>query len=87
MTSALLRVSPSDPGYLQLAQAEAEFWGRTLVGSLESLELAQSDGPIERYQNARFTDEPRRQWQDTIHRHGTFRRGLMLARISGGSFG
>jgi SAM-dependent methyltransferase len=77
-TASLLRVRATDPAYQRLARAEAEHWAHPPVGSLESLERLQSDGPVDRYQNVRFTSRPGVPWQDTIRRYGAFRRGIVL---------
>ncbi len=76
--SPLLRVLPTDTEYQRLARAEAAYWNQPPIGSLESLEQSQSDGPVDRYQNARFTGRPGVPWQDLIPRYGVFRRGIVL---------
>ena len=76
--SNLFRVLPSDPDYQRLARAEAEYWSHPPVGSLESLEQSESDGPVDRYQNTRYTGRPTVPWQDVIPRYGKFRRGIVL---------
>lgn len=83
MSSApALRVRATDPAYQRLARAEAAHWAHPPVGSLESLERLQSDGPVDRYQNRRFTVRPGVPWQDTIRDYGVFRRGIVLGTSS-----
>jgi SAM-dependent methyltransferase len=76
--AGLLRVTEDDPEYRRLAEAEAEFWRRPHPFGVESLETITREGPVDRYMNARLTGDPGVRWQETIARHGTFRRGLML---------
>lgn len=73
-----MRVQPDDPEYLERAGAEAEFWQRDPMHSLESLDAVLADSPIERYTNRRFTGEPGVAWEQMIARYGDFRRGLAL---------
>lgn len=73
-----MRVQPHDAEYAQGVAAEAAFWNKLQMYSLEALEKVLADGPIERYINRRFTGKPNVQWEDTIARHGDFRRGLAL---------
>ena len=74
----LLRVTKDDPGYRRLAEAEAEFWRRPHPYGLETLENITREGPVDRHINERFTGDRRTRWHDTIARHRTFRRGIML---------
>ncbi len=74
----LLRVTPDDPEYRHQAAAEAAFWQQVHPMSLEATEDQFGDGPVERYENERFTGDPRTDWTTTIARWGPFRRGLML---------
>ena len=86
MTSSpagLLRVQPDDPHYQEQAAAEAEFWSKPHPCSMEAMETAREpEGPTEIYRNVRYTGDPRREWQETIAGHGTFRRGLVLGTSS-----
>ncbi len=74
----LLRVGPDDAEYRRQAAAEAEYWSSPVPFALESLEERFSEGPVDRYTNRRFTGDRRVGWHQTIARHGTFRRGLVL---------
>lgn len=74
----LLRVHPTDPEYRRLAAAEAEYWAQPHPFGLESVERTQADGPVDRWANARFTDDPRIPWEQTVAARGPFRRGLVL---------
>src|SRR5262249_29528946 len=74
----LPRVRSDDPEYRRLAHAEAEYWNRDLIGSLESLETVQGDSAVDRWTNERFTGDRNVPWQDTIAHYGVFRRGLIL---------
>ena len=67
-----------DAEYRRLAEAEADFWRRPHPFGWETLENATREGPVDRYINERFTDDRRVRWHETIARHKTFRRGLML---------
>ena len=86
MTAAaatLLRVRADDPDYRARAAAEAEFWSKPHPFGLETMEIVREpEGPTERHRNRRYTGHPRREWQETIGRHGTFRRGLVLGTSS-----
>ena len=71
----LLRVRADDPEYRAIAAAEAEFW--STARSFEC-ERDQTDGPVDRYVNTRFTGNPARRWEDRIADLGLFHRGLVL---------
>jgi SAM-dependent methyltransferase len=75
---SLLRVRPDDPEYQRLAAAEAAYWDERRPYSLECLEAAFADGPVERYVNARFSGDPTQGWWETIPGYGPFRRGVVL---------
>src|SRR5262245_53906862 len=75
---ALLRVSPDDEGYRRLAEAEARYWDSPHPLGIESLWERTPEKASDRYVNQRFTDSPDVRWEETLHRHGTFRRGLAL---------
>src|SRR5262249_29884480 len=75
---SLLRVRSHDPEYRRLAAAAMGFCSKPHPYGLETLETIESGGPIERYNNARLTGDPRVPWYDTIPGYGTFRRGLVL---------
>ncbi len=74
----LLRVKQDDPAYRRLADAEAEFWRRTHPFGWETLDDVAREGAVDRCINERFTGDRRVRWHDTIARHKTFRRGIML---------
>jgi SAM-dependent methyltransferase len=76
--ASLLRVAADSPEYRRLAAAEAEFWQRPHPLGMEGLESTHREGPVDRHTNARFTGDPNLHWYDVVHRHGPFRRGLML---------
>lgn len=74
-----MRVPPDDPEYQRLAAAEAAYWAKVHPFSLEAQErLQRFDNIVDRYTNARFTGDPTVGWEETIVRHGRFRRGLVL---------
>lgn len=73
-----LRVQPDDPEYRRQAAAEVEYWSKPHPYGLESLETVDSAGPVDRYNNRRFTGDPAIPWYETIPRYGVFRRGLVL---------
>jgi SAM-dependent methyltransferase len=75
---SLLRVQRDDPEYQRLAAAEMDFWSKPHPFGLESLETIESGGPVDRYNNKRFTGDANIAWYETIPRYGTFRRGLVL---------
>ena len=75
---SLCRVQRDDPEYQRLAAAEMDFWSKPHPFGLESLETIESGGPVDRYNNKRFTGDARIPWYETIPRYGTFRRGLVL---------
>jgi SAM-dependent methyltransferase len=75
---SLLRVTADDPEYRRLAAAEMEYWSKPHPFGLETLETVESGGPVERYNNARFTGDASTPWYETIPRYGAFRRGLAL---------
>jgi SAM-dependent methyltransferase len=77
-SSGLMRVRPNDSEYIELAEAEAGFWQKIQMYSLESVEKVQADGPYERYVNGRLTGNSKVSWEMTISRYGDFRRGLVL---------
>jgi SAM-dependent methyltransferase len=79
---SLLRVLEDDAEYRRQAEAEAEFWRRTHPAGLEAVEITQSEGPVDRYVNRRFTGDERVHWYETIARHGPFRRGAILGTSS-----
>lgn len=71
-----LRMQPEDPSYQALAEAEARFWADPPVSFEEHRD--QTDGPVDRYVNQRFTGNPTIRWEDRIAALGPFRRGLVL---------
>jgi len=73
--TSLLRVRADDPAYQAIAASEAEFW--QTARSFER-DRDQTDGPVDRHVNARFTGDPARRWEDRIADLGPFRRGLVL---------
>ena len=65
------------------ARAEEAFWARVQPGSLEDLDQRREvPGPVDRYINERFTGDERVAWEETIARHGSFRRGAILGTSS-----
>ncbi len=80
--ASLLRVTPDDPTYRELAAAEARFWEQVHPQGLEAYHPVYADGPVDRHFNERFSGDPGVSWLERIPRHGPFRRGLMLGTVS-----
>jgi SAM-dependent methyltransferase len=75
----LFRVTPDDPEYLRLAQAEADFWAKPHPFGFERFEKTwQFNSPVDCHTNARFTGNPNLPWQGAVSRYGDFHRGLVL---------
>lgn len=72
-----LVVRADDPEYLEQAAAEAAFWDTYHPFGVEAWEEL-PEGPVNLYSNERFTGDRRVPWYETIHRHGPFKRGLIL---------
>lgn len=70
-------VTTDDAEYLAAARAEAEFWSRPQIYSIDGW-VSAADGPIKRHYNRRFTGDEHTPWFETIARHGPYRRGLVL---------
>jgi SAM-dependent methyltransferase len=77
-----LRVLPDDPRYRRQAEAEAEFWRKQHPWGLEAVERRHEQGPVDRYQNERFSGDPGVPWYETIARRGSFRRAAVLGTSS-----
>lgn len=76
--ATLLRVRADDESYRRLAEAEARYWDTPHPLGIESLWERTPEKATDRYVNERYTDSPEVRWEETIHRHGVFHRGLAL---------
>jgi SAM-dependent methyltransferase len=70
-------VAPDDAAYLAAARAEAEFWSRPQIYSIDAWWGA-ALGPIKRHYNRRLTGDERTPWYEVVAQRGPFRRGLVL---------
>jgi SAM-dependent methyltransferase len=62
-----------DEGYLREAEAEASFWDKPQMFTIDYCLPV-----VDAYLNERFTGDPRVAWYETIPRYGTFTRGCAL---------
>jgi SAM-dependent methyltransferase len=72
----LLRVRASDPEYIAMARAEAEYWG-THPGLADAADASQFRLAQPHY-NRRYTGDEHTRWFETVHQYGDFKRGLVL---------
>ncbi len=76
--AALRRVRADDEEYRRLAEAEARYWDVQHPLGIEALWERMPESVTDRYVNERYTGRPDVRWEETLGRHGVFRRGLAL---------